>query len=606
MKADDYLIRRMYQGILITNIISVVSGVGCVMVDAIVTGQFLGTNAVTATGLIQPVIMIINLTGGLVGGGIGTVCTRYLGKAQPDRVNQVYSITIIAAVIVSALMVAILACGGPVLGNLLGGKTGTPEIPRMISQYLLGYSPGLIFQRITIMLAGIMMLDNDKNRSILAMAATLVADIVFDLANALVFHGGMMGMALASSFSNIIGFLVIMTHFLRKDRVIHFVMKGLRWSDLVDVFLCGIPNAINMGSQALRGICFNSLLLAIAGNTAVAALSVCNGAFSLINAVTLGLFMSAALLISMLYGEEDCKGLERGLSLAIKSTLLIFGVISLIVIVFPQPVARLFITGSAKDVLDLGAGFIRFMMIQYLLMVVSYPLSGAWQGTNCLKLNYLMDTMREAVFPIASVMALGILFGLKGAEAGFVLTGFLVLALCVLIPSVIHRRLPTSVSDFLVLPEGFGADPDELYEVSMRSMKDVMAASEEVTEFCNKKGADSHTAMVLSLFVEEMAKNTVSYGFKDEKGGCIDLRLIYRPESQVVRLRDNGKPFDPVDWLKRNHPEDPTSGIGIRLITGLAESVDYLSSMEMNNLTIKTGKWTVGEPHPLTDNGGKV
>ena len=61
---DNQLIKEMLNGILITNVISMVSGVGCVMVDAIVTGQFLGTDAVAATGLIQPVIMLINLVGG--------------------------------------------------------------------------------------------------------------------------------------------------------------------------------------------------------------------------------------------------------------------------------------------------------------------------------------------------------------------------------------------------------------------------------------------------------------------------------------------------------------------------------------------------------------
>ena len=65
MKQDNQLIKKMLNGILITNVISVVSGIGCVMIDAIVTGQFLGTDAVAAAGLIQPVVMLINLTGGL-------------------------------------------------------------------------------------------------------------------------------------------------------------------------------------------------------------------------------------------------------------------------------------------------------------------------------------------------------------------------------------------------------------------------------------------------------------------------------------------------------------------------------------------------------------
>ena len=84
-----------------------------------------------------------------------------------------------------------------------------------------------------------------------------------------------------------------------------------------------------------------------------------------------------------------------------------------------------------------------------------------------------------------------------------------------------------------------------------------------------------------------MAGNTIQHGIKEGKKGSIDLRLIYRDGSQVIRFRDNGVPFDPADWLRRNHPEDPVSGAGLRIIVGLAKEVEYLPAMGLNNLMIK-------------------
>ena len=55
MKTDTHLLNKMFRGVLITNAISIVAGIACVMIDGIVTGQFLGPDAVTASGLIQPV-----------------------------------------------------------------------------------------------------------------------------------------------------------------------------------------------------------------------------------------------------------------------------------------------------------------------------------------------------------------------------------------------------------------------------------------------------------------------------------------------------------------------------------------------------------------------
>lgn len=53
-----------------------------------------------------------------------------------------------------------------------------------------------------------------------------------------------------------------------------------------------------------------------------------------------------------------------------------------------------------------------------------------------------------------------------------------------------------------------------------------------------------------------------------------------------MRIRDNGKPFDPVEWQKTNHPDDPTSGLGIRMVIGLAKEVRYVPAMDMNNLML--------------------
>ena len=50
--------------------------------------------------------------------------------------------------------------------------------------------------------------------------------------------------------------------------------------------------------------------------------------------------------------------------------------------------------------------------------------------------------------------------------------------------------------------------------------------------------------------------------------------------------RGAGRPFDPVKWLKLNHPEDPLRGAGIRIVVGMAKEVRYMPAMGLNNLLI--------------------
>jgi Na+-driven multidrug efflux pump/anti-sigma regulatory factor (Ser/Thr protein kinase) len=589
MKSDNHLLNKMFRGILLTNAISIVAGIACVMIDGIVTGQFLGADAVAAAGLLQPVVMLINLIGGVLG-GVGVMCTRYMGKAQRDRVDQVFSIVMIVAAIyavTSALLVFFLA---PWLGSALGAKTGDPKIVKMISDYLRGFAPGVLFMRFTILLSSIMMLDNDKKRSMMAMSTTLVTDIVFDLLNVTVFHGGMFGMAAATTLSNVAGFAVIMTHYFKKDRLIHFTKKGLKLKDLGDVALRGIPNAINMGCQALRTLIFNVFFLAIADKMVITGLSIANNAFSIIFALVLGMFVSASILSSLMYSEEDRRGLEHSIKQAMKITTAVFVVIGILIAIFPRPLTILFVKPDAVAAVDQGEAFVRWWGIQFMFMALSFPVSGTYQGTMRLKQSYIIDITREGVFPVACVIGLGMAFGLRGAEFGFALAGILTFALTLFVPFVCNKRFPFTPKDFLILPDDFGAKPEELYEVTMHNMDEVIKASEEVRNFCSERGAKNSQANMLALFIEEMAGNTVLYGYSEENKGNVNLRLVFRDDSGVIRLRDDGKPFDPVKWLEMNAGDDPASGLGIRVVTGLANSVNYMASMEMNNLMIVLSK----------------
>ena len=83
-----------------------------------------------------------------------------------------------------------------------------------------------------------------------------------------------------------------------------------------------------------------------------------------------------------------------------------------------------------------------------------------------------------------------------------------------------------------------------------------------------------------------MAGNTVQHGFPNGRAGSVALRLVYGETSRVIRLRDNAMPFDPVDWLERNRPEDPSATTGISLIVGLAKDVQYIPAMGLNHLMV--------------------
>ena len=567
------------------NAFSSVSGIMCVLIDAIITGQFLGTMAVIASGLITPIVTLSNLLCNLLAPGISIVCTRYMGKAQPERSCQVFSIVMIADLFLSGLYALILFAAAPTISGVLG-QAVDDQIRQMMSDYMRGYAFSIIPTSMMMGLNGIMMLDNDRKRGLVATLSIFAADVVFDLANVLFFRGGMRGMALATSFGTLVGLLILLGHFLRKNRAIRFTAHGLRWEDLKEVVLCGVSAVISFGSQTLRSFLFNLFLLSVAGSGVVAAFSVANSAFSLVNAIAISVLITTATLCSLLFGEEDRNALTAAISVALRTVFRCFAVITAVMMIFAHIIVGLFLEPSAVGELKQAARFIRFISLQVLLSSFSFVLCGAWQGTRRLNLTYLLSVIREGVAPVLGCLIPGMLFGLGGFETGFIVSGMLTLLSCGLIVWNRSGGFPRNVGNLLLLPRNFGAMPEELFEAEMKTMDEVMAVSHQVMQFCEERNAGKRDAMMTSLFVEEVAGNTVQHGFPNRRAGSVDLRVIYRKDRKIIRFRDNGVPFDPVDWLKRCKAEDPVSGMGISMIVGLAKDAQYVPAMGFNNLMI--------------------
>ena len=584
MENSGNLIKKTFMGMMIIQSFSVLFAILCTMIDTIITGRFLGTDAVAAAGLTQPVVLGLSALSMLFGPGLSVVCSGYIGKAQKDRVNQVFSVVMTCVAVLFAVLAVLLFAFAPAVAAALGGNAGS-EITKMTGDYLRGYAYGVLPMMLTMTMAGMMMLDNDKTTALLQMMTVLVCDIAFDLINVMVVHGGMHGMAIATSASQFIGFLVMMTHFLRKNRILHFTLRNLQMKDLREVMHNGIPNLLTMGGQTLRSMCLNFILLAISSG-AVAALTVGNTAFSFVASILMGAGMATTTLGSMLYGEEDRQGLSNVLGVSLRAATLGFAVFTVLLLVLAKPVAKLFLASGSEEELRQSARFIRFITVQSLIVTPSYSLSGIYQSVKKLRLNCVIALLRDCVLPIACAWVMTKLFGLRGFEISLIVAAVVLFFICVAIPWTRNRRFPKTMEDLIMLPEDFGPGADAVYAVSIGTMDDVMRASREIQAFCKERQAPARLAGLASLFVEELTKNTVTYGFEKQPHGSIDLRLVITEDKKVIRLRDNGKPFNPVEWLEKNHPEDPTSAIGIRMIVAMAKEVNYVSAVGWNNLMI--------------------
>jgi anti-sigma regulatory factor (Ser/Thr protein kinase) len=120
-------------------------------------------------------------------------------------------------------------------------------------------------------------------------------------------------------------------------------------------------------------------------------------------------------------------------------------------------------------------------------------------------------------------------------------------------------------------------------------MFDVMGISRIAVAFALEKGFEKHKAEIVSLAVEEMAGNIVQHGFTDDKPRHVHIRMLAKGDELILRFRDDGIPFDPVEKYRKElqYESDPEKGLAIKMMMKLAKDVKYTGPYGMNNLIIR-------------------
>lgn len=152
-----------------------------------------------------------------------------------------------------------------------------------------------------------------------------------------------------------------------------------------------------------------------------------------------------------------------------------------------------------------------------------------------------------------------------------------------------NKRFPTKLEDFLKLSDDLGADSTNKLELSIgNSMEEVMKISEGINKFGKGRNISEKLLMELSLCIEEMGGNVIQHAFKPGAKQWFDMLILDKEDSLVVRVRDNGAPFDPTKYWEEEQNDELR--YGIRMIQGMASRMEYRRTIGLNNLIIVLDK----------------
>ena len=293
--------------------------------------------------------------------------------------------------------------------------------------------------------------------------------------------------------------------------------------------------------------------------------------------------MTAVLLLTGMYAaEHDTEALRRERKDILRFCTVHCTAWALILAAAAPLLVKLF----SKDPMlqNMGTYAFRWYLLGLPFMSFNLAARSYLQGLDRQKKAVGLTLINQLVLPVIITWLLGRQWGVPGIYAAFAVHE-IVLTLYFICLRFIRSLKGEIISDGAVLGK-------IIVEIrgDITTIEQVTEAADKVIRLCEENGVDRKQAFNVGLCLEELASNSLLHGFKDDRAKYIEYRFLIIGRWLILRLRDNGRPFDLTERYKMLNPDDPVSGLGLRIVFASAENVNYSHAFDLNNVCIRVLK----------------
>ena len=558
----------------------------CGVVDAVIVGRYLGADAIAAHGIATPVFAVISIFICMITVAFQQPCTVCIGRGEMRKANGLYSATLLLALFLS-IFIAVSGLLFPHgIASLLGAReAGT--INDMAADYLQAAFLGTPALMLFLVLIPVLQIEGKRRLVHIGSIVMGVSDIVFDFLNVKVLHWGMFGIGMATTISYSLGLLVLLVYYLNKNRLFHFRMKDIPGIGGWHMFLMGLPTGVRMGSMTLAIVIINTFMMSVSGPVGMAALSVQQNLSSLLISVVVGLSGTTLLLTGISFGEQDRQGLMDIVRMSAHYCILPMSVLSVLVLALSRPLISLYLN-PAEEAFPLAVDALRWLAVSFPFMGWSRCVGSYLQGIEKNIQATLLFLLEEMVLLLLCAVILGKIWGIQGVFASFALSQVLAVVLINIQAFLRRDRRYRGMEAFLGVPYEFGVPPKDRLVRTISTPEEVRALAGDAMAFCQEHDISSEKAYMTSIYIEEMGKIILIYGFNDDKPHHLEVRMSLYHGEVILRLRDDCRRFDirekAAHW--EEDPLHPETTVGIRMVMKGCKILQYDNSLRTNNLLV--------------------
>lgn len=558
------------------------------MVDTIIAGRFLGTDAVASIALGMPIIgLMLSFTGMLLQGGFLKLLNA-MGRNNMNDYHRIFSLALVATMIVDLIFIAICIFGTSGVMAIAGaGKASATAVAfgdlyiKSACFMILFFSLGTLFQ---LVIATYGYQTDRMIGSVICVVVNVITSVIF--INILSEPYKIAGLGIGSAIGTLSQVIVSYVMMKKRHIKLKFVFPVPNKKNIIDIFDMlrrGLPSSIDNMLDSVSGSIVNRIILAsFADGTGVLAIvTIVKTLYSIVKTVGRGTFYASEPLIGILKGGRDNEGIKRAFKVALKYGLIYAVGMAAIIILIKNPFLNFY---NMSDNADAGIGVI-LIAISTVLLVVSFVLNAVYESTGHLMLSLLVSVVPDSVLYPMLIPVAASTVGISGiwVAMGFNFIPFFIIFYIVFM--IITKKLVVPLDRLLVLDKN--EDREMHTDVSIPSTaENVSFVSQQLQKFLTEKGVNERVAYKTALCTEEIAADYIEHrktSSKSDRETYMDIKVFRDKDCLEIIIRNYDEPYNPLVFEK---DVESFSKIGVSMVQNVSESITYVYAYHLNIVTM--------------------
>lgn len=382
------------------------------MVDTLFVGRYVGGLSIGGLVMVFPIQRIIIALSIMFGIGTSTSFSRANGEKNFNKSKEVlengFSLTIVVMV---ALTIFVSLFKIPIL-RFLGASD---EILPFAKDYLTIVIIGSTFLSLTTFTSHVMLALGDSKISIIATSLGAILNIIIDYILVVKFHMGVKGAAIATTVSQIFGFIYAYGH-LHKVRK-QYGLKGLvlKKKIVIPLILVGISSFVIEAEDGIVIAFINNLLAEAGGDRAIVILGVVTKVYMFLFTNLFGMSSAMQPIAAYNYGARNYERLKSVVKRTVIFGFLTTGFLWILGMAFTESIVGLFIKDDPQLVVDSAKAF-RIMISLMPVISIYYVSIFYYQSIGKARYSVTISVFRQLVVMIP--LAIFLVKGMKLGEIG--------------------------------------------------------------------------------------------------------------------------------------------------------------------------------------------